>query len=165
VNSNRLKSMGPALQVEATAPADKRRGAASKSAPMSGPEPISAYDIGKGAWPAFCSWLTAALHGVKTTIVRDEGADRHIVDCLDRPLEQIEAVVLPNAVIAIKITVQMNGKFHFFEVAGPSWLRLHYNAAGLPTNVEIGYAEGRLALRFNGLPAPGAVFTANSWGE
>lgn len=165
MNSNRLKSKQPALQVEATPPAEKRPGASSNGASTRGPEPINAYEIGKGAWPAFCGWLTTALRGVKTTVVRDEGADSPMVDCLDRPLEQIEAVVLPNAVTAIKITVRMNGKSHFFEVAGPSWLRLHYNAAGLPTTVEIGYAEGRLALRFNGPPASGAVFTANSWGE
>jgi hypothetical protein len=88
-----------------------------------------------------------------------------MVDCLDRPLERVEAVVLPNGVTAIKITVQVNGKSHFFEVAGPAWLRLHYDAAGLVTTVEIGYAEGKLTLRFTGPVAPGAVFTANSWGE
>lgn len=165
MNSNRLNSIEPAMQGKTTSSANTRPGGSSKGASMRRSEPINAYEIGKDAWPAFCGWLTTALHGVNTTVVRDEGSDRQMVDCLDRPLQQVEAVVLPNAVTAIKITVQMNGKSHFFEVAGPSWLRLHYNAAGLPTTVEIGYAEGTLALRFNGPPAPGAVFTANSWGE
>lgn len=160
MNSNSLKVKREPVLVAKTSSA-----APSGTAARSVPEAINAHDIGKSAWPAFCSWLTASLHGVKTSIVRDEGDDHGMVDCLDRPLEQIEAVVLPNAVNAIKIGVQMNGKLHFFEVAGPCWLRLHYNAAGLPTTVEIGYAEGKLALRFNGPPTARAAFTANSWGE
>lgn len=160
MNSNSLKVKREPVPVAKTSSAVPSGTASTPTA-----EAINAHDIGKSAWPAFCSWLTASLHGVKTSIVRDEGDDRRMVDCLDRPLEQIEAVVLPNAVNAIKIGVKMNGKSHYFEVAGPSWLRLHYNAAGLPTTVEIGYTEGKLALRFNGPPPPRAVFTANSWGE
>lgn len=165
MKSNSLKSREVVRGRETSPSTNAPHAPSGKGALTRIPETIDAHEIGKSAWPAFCGWLTTALRGVRTTIVRDEGDDRRIVDCLDRPLEQVEAVVLPNSVNAIKITVQMNGKSHFFEVAGPAWLRLHYNAAGLPTTVEIGYAEGRLALRFNGPPAPGAVFTANSWGE
>jgi hypothetical protein len=52
-----------------------------------------------------------------------------------------------------------------FDVAAPSWLRVHYNGAGLITVLEIGYQEGKMVLRFAGAPALGSGFTANSWGE
>lgn len=157
-----LKSREPARLGEAALPA---RTSTSEVPSNHAAEPIDAHEIGKSAWSEFCGWLTKNLGGVRTTIIRDEEDDTRKVDCLDRPLERIEAVVLPNGVNAIKVTVQMNGKSHFFEVAGPAWLRVHYDAAGLVTAVQIGYGDGKLTLRFSGPLAPGVVFTANSWGE
>ena len=159
---NSLKTRRPANTVEAALPEH----APSSPSPSPGAsEPINAHEIGKNVWPAFCGWLTANLRGVTTTIVRDEGSDRRMPECLNRPFERMEAVVLANGANGIRVAVQMNGKSHWFEVAGPTWLRLHYNAAGFVTTVEIGYADGKLALRFTGSPVPGTVFTANSWGE
>jgi hypothetical protein len=131
----------------------------------SGCEPIHAQDIGKGAWPAFCRWLTANLSGVNTTIVRDEGSDNPMLECQERPLESLQAVVLPNGVNAVKVSVRIDHQSHVFEAPGPEWLRLHYNAAGFVKTVEIGHADGKMTLHFTGSPAPGAVFTENSWGE
>ena len=127
--------------------------------------PIHACDIGKTAWPAFCRWVTENLAGVVTTLVRDEGPDRRIVECLEHPLERVDSVLLANGVTAVKVSMRINGLCHVFEVTAPSWLRLHYNAAGFVTVLEIGYEEGKLALRFTGSPQLGSAFTANSWGE
>jgi hypothetical protein len=128
-------------------------------------EQIDAHEIVRSSWSAFCQWLTTNLAGVSTTIVRDEGADRRMVECLERRLDQIESVQLADRVTAIKISINLNGSEHLFEVAGPSWMRVHYNAAGFIRLLEIGYDEGKLVLRFTGVPSPGPVFTANSWGE
>lgn len=129
------------------------------------PESFHAHEIGKNAWVPFCRWLSANLCGMRTSIIRDDGSDIPVVECLDRPLEQAEPVLLANGVSAINVSVRMDGGVHTFEVTGPSWLRLHYNAAGFIVRVEIGYAEGKLLLIFTGKPAPGAIFTGNSWGE
>lgn len=126
---------------------------------------IHAQEIGKDAWPEFCRWMTATLAGVTTNIVRDEGNDRAMVECLDRELKSIDHILLPSGVNAIHVTVDIGGKPHRFEVAGPCWLRVHYDAAGFVIRVEIGYEEGKLILSFTGSPAPGTIFTANSWGE
>ncbi|MGE5322098.1 MAG: hypothetical protein ACM3SW_04520 [Actinomycetota bacterium] len=129
------------------------------------PESFHAHEIGKKAWVPFCGWLSATLSGMRTSIIRDEGSDIPVVECLDRPLVGAEPVVLANGVSAINVSIRMDGKVHTFEVAGPSWLRLHYNAAGFVVRVEIGYPEGKLMLIFTGKPAPGTIFTGNSWGE
>lgn len=147
---------------------DKKAAACSSpsgSTSRSGSEPINAHDIGKSAWPAFCKWLTANLSGVNTTIVRDEGSEKPMVECRERPLESLQAVALPNGVSAIKVSVRIDHQAHVFEAPGPEWLRLHYNAAGFVKTVELGHTGGKLTLHFTGSPAPGAVFTENSWGE
>jgi len=138
---------------------------ASTGASARGSNAINAHDIGKNAWPAFCHWLTTHLFGVETTIVRDAGSDQPVVECLERPLESLASVVSPNGVPAIHVTVRINRQPHTVEVAGPTWLRLHYNAAGFITRVEIGYGDGKVTLRFTGSHSSGSVFTANSWGE
>ena len=127
--------------------------------------PIHACDIGKTAWPAFCHWITTNLGGVVATLARDEGPDRRMVECLECPLERVDAVSLANGVAAVKITMRVKQRSHIFEVPAPSWLRLHYNAAGFVTVLEIGYEQGKMALRFAGSPPLGRAFTANSWGE
>lgn len=157
MNSMKTRSAG---KERTFAPQSTSSGSASKSC-----EPINAHDIGKNAWPAFCKWLTTSLSGVKTTIIRGEGSDKPIVECLERPLESLDAVVLPNGVSAIQVSVRINRQAHVFEAAGPAWLRLHYNAAGFVTTVEVGHADGKMTLRFAGSPGTGAAFTANSWGE
>ena len=129
------------------------------------PQTFHAHEIGKNSWAPFCRWLSANLHDMRTSIIRDEGSDIPVVECLDRPMERAEHVTLANGVSAINVSVRMDGKEHNFEVAGPSWLRLHYNAAGFVVRVEIGYPEGKLVLIFTGKPATGAIFTGNSWGE
>lgn len=129
------------------------------------PAPIHACDIGKAAWPEFCHWMTANLAGVVTTVVRDEGPDHRIVECLKCSLEQVDSVLLANGVTAVRVSVRVNGNCHLFEVPAPSWLRLHYNAAGFVTVLEIGYEEGKMGLRFTGSAPLGTAFTANSWGE
>lgn len=128
---------------------------------------IHAHEIVMAAWTSFCSWFSQRFKGVETTIERMEERDgeKHITECIDRPLEKVATEVLADGVTGIHVTVRYNGKRRVFEVAGPRWLRLHWNAAGWPQVLEIGYDEGKLALHFTGSICPGPVFTANSWGE
>lgn len=128
-------------------------------------EAIHAHEIGKDGWAEFCRWMTANVSGVLTNIIRDEGSSGPTVECIDRELKSIDYVLLPNGVSAINVTVAVHGKPHVFEIPGPEWLRVHYDAAGFVMRVEIGYQEGKLLLSFTGALPPGAVFTANSWGE
>jgi hypothetical protein len=132
--------------------------------PSAGPEAITAHEIALAAWQQFCFWLTQQLKGVETTIERLEGNERSI-ECLDRTLEKIEARDLADGVNAVLITVAERERHHVIEVAGPSFLRLHANAAGWPRVLEIGYEEGRLLLNFTHTNHSGETFTANSWGE
>jgi len=128
---------------------------------------IHAHEIAVAAWTAFCNWFSQRFKGVETTIERLEERDgeKHITECIDRPLERVATQVLADGVTGILVTVRYNGKRRVLEVAGPRWLRLHWNAAGWPQVMEIGYDEGKLALRFTGSISPGPIFTANSWGE
>lgn len=128
---------------------------------------IQAHEIGMAAWAPFCDWFTERFKDVETTIERIEERDgqRRITECLDRPLERVAAEVLADGIIGIHVAVRYNGRRRVMEVAGPRWLRLHWNAAGWPKVLEIGYNEGRLALRFTGNIPRGPIFTANSWGE
>jgi hypothetical protein len=128
---------------------------------------IQAHEIGTAVWAPFCEWFTKRFRDVETTIERIEDRDgqRHITECFDRPLERLAAERLADGVLGISVAVRYNGKRRVLEVAGPRWLRLHWNAAGWPRVLEIGYDEGTLALRFTGSISPGPVFTANSWGE
>ena len=128
-------------------------------------EAIHAHEIGKDVWPAFCRWMTANVSGVLTNIIRDESGGSPTVECMDRELKSIDLVLLPNGVSAIQVTVAIHGRTHIVEAPGPEWLRVHYDAAGFVMRVEIGYQEGKLLLSFTGALPPGAVFTANSWGE
>jgi hypothetical protein len=130
-------------------------------------ETIQAHEIGMAAWASFCEWFTKRFKNVETTIQRIEERDGQgrITECLDRPLERVAVEILADGVIGIQVAVRYNGRHRVMEVAGPRWLRLHWNAAGWPKVLEIGYSEGRLALRFNGRIPPGPIFTANSWGE
>ncbi len=134
-------------------------------APVRHKEAIHAHEIGRDGWPAFCRWMTASVSGVLTNVIRDEGSGSPTLECIDRELKSIDAVVLPNGVNAIQVTVAMDGKPRVFEATGPEWLRVHYDAAGFVMRLEIGYEEGKLILSFTGALPPGAVFTANSWGE
>lgn len=130
-------------------------------------ETIQAHEIGIAAWAPFCDWFTKRFKDVETTIERieDRNGQRRITECMDRPLERVAAEVLADGVTGIHVAVRYNGRRRVMEVAGPRWLRLHWNAAGWPRVLEIGYDEGRLALRFTGSIPPGPIFTANSWGE
>jgi len=130
-------------------------------------EAIHAHEIAVAAWTAFCNWFSQRFKGVETTIERMEERDgeNRITECIDRPLERVATEVLADGVTGIHVTVRYNGKRRVLEVAGPRWLRLHWNAAGWPQIMEIGYDEGKLALHFTGGISPGPIFTANSWGE
>ena len=132
--------------------------------PTTRPEAITAHEIALATWQQFCLWLTLQLKGVETTIERQEGNERSIV-CLDRTLEKVEARELADGVNAILITMAEKERQHVVEVAGPTFLRLHANAAGWPRVLEIGYEEGRLLLNFTHTNHSGETFTANSWGE
>jgi hypothetical protein len=126
---------------------------------------IVAQEIAAAVWPTFCRSFTANFHGVCTSVERVEDPDQRKVECIDRPLEELVAATQENGVMAIRVTVAENTARRTFAVPGPYWVRLHYNAAGMPTLLEIGYSEGTLSLRFTG-PAPvGLSFSANSWGE
>ncbi len=128
---------------------------------------IRAHEVAVAAWTSFCNWFSQRFKGVQTTIERIEERDgeKHITECVDRPLERVATEVLADGVTGIHVTVRYNGKHRVLEVAGPRWLRLHWDAAGWPQVMEIGYDEGKLALRFTGSICPGPTFTANSWGE
>jgi hypothetical protein len=128
------------------------------------PEAITAHEIALATWQQFCRWLTLQLKGVETTIERREGKEL-FTECLDRTLEKVEARELADGVNAILITVAEKERHHVIEVAGPTFLRLHANAAGWPRVLEIGYQEGRLLLNFTHNNHSGETFTANSWGE
>ena len=126
---------------------------------------IVAQEIASAVWPAFCRAFTAAYHGVCTTVERVEEPERRRIECIDRPLQQIVAVTPENGGTAIHVKVGANSKQRTYVASGPHWVRVHYNGAGIPTLLEIGYEDGRLTLRFTGPTPAGSVFTENSWGE
>lgn len=128
-------------------------------------EPIVAHEVATRRWQDFCQWCSQSMQGIVTDIERDTGKELRVVECLQQPLQQIAARVSANGVIAIDVTVAVNGKPRVFEVAGPRWLRVHCNSAGLPIVLEIGDEEGKLILHFTGATAAAPVFSGNSWGE
>jgi len=128
-------------------------------------EPIAAHEISGARWQEFCNWCSAKLRGIVTDIERDTGEELRTVECRQQPLEQIAAREMANGVTAIDVKVLVNGKPRIFEIAGPSWLRLHCNSAGFPTLLEIGYEEGKLVLHLTGATVAAPVFSGNSWGE
>lgn len=128
-------------------------------------EPIDAHEIQKRLWPAFCHWFTENFRGIGTSLERDIGANARDVECLDRPLLRLQAVLLENGVMAIQITLGADGKNRVYDAAGPAWLRLHCNAAGFPKSLEIGCDKSTMRLRFTGQATGKPVFTSNSWGE
>jgi hypothetical protein len=129
------------------------------------PGPIAAHEISMQAWQVFCQWCSQSMQGIVTDIERDTGQELRVVECRQKPLQQIVARTAANGVTSIDVTVLMNGKPRIFEVAGPSWLRLHCNAAGLPLVLDIGYEGGKMVLHFTGATLAAPVFSGNSWGE
>jgi len=144
-------------------PTDPASGAAAVPARAAGP--IAAHEISAQRWQDFCRWCSQSMQGIVTDIERDTGRELRVVDCLQKPLQQISARVLANGVISIDVTVLMNDKPRVFEIAGPNWLRVHCNAAGLPLVLEIGYEGGKMVLHFTGATVAAPVFSGNSWGE
>lgn len=137
-----------------------------KSGPVTGAgNAITAQEIAAAVWPTFCRSFTASYHGMCTTVERVEDPEERKIECMERPLEQLGAVILESGVMAIHVTVGSNSRRRAFVAPGPRWVRLHYNAAGIPTILEIGYSTGTLTLRFTGPVPAGAAFTGNSWGE
>ncbi len=133
--------------------------------PVEKGQAIRAHEIAKSVWEPFCAWFSSSFHDLDTTIERSEGAERFIVECRDQRFDSIRMATQPDGVLDIKVVVGYDRKKRTVEVSGPQWLRLHYNAAGWPTLLEIGYEEGTLALRFSGAARLGPTFTGNSWGE
>ncbi len=161
MSMNALKITDPVLQQPDSSAA---KPAESKAVPEAS-SAIVAQEIAAAVWPAFCASFSNRCHGVCTTVERVEGPGQGKIECIDRPFDQLLAVVLENGVTAIHVTVGTNSKRRTFAAPGPRWVRLHYNAAGIPTILEIGYSEGTLTLRFTGPIPAGPAFTANSWGE
>jgi len=128
-------------------------------------EPIAAHEIAAARWKELCDWCSTKLHGIVTDIERDTGKELQLVECRQQPLERVSSRVLANGVTGIDVTVSVNGKPRTFEIAGPTWLRLHCNPAGFPTQLEIGYDEGKWVLHFTGAAVASPVFSGNSWGE
>ncbi len=158
---NAVKIIEPVLEqarASAARPATEKIVADASSA-------IVAQEIAAAVWPAFCRSFSNRCHGVCTTVERVEQPEERKIECMDRPLDELVAVVLENGVTAIHVTVGTNSKRRTFAAPGPHWVRLHYNAAGIPTTLEIGYSVGTLTLRFTGPIPAGPAFTANSWGE
>jgi hypothetical protein len=127
--------------------------------------PIAAHEIAAQRWQDFCRWSSQSMAGVVTDIERDTGKELRVMECLQKPLQGITARVLANGVVSIGVTVLMNDKPRVFEIAGPNWLRVHCNAAGLPLVLEIGYTGGKMVLHFTGATMAAPVFSGNSWGE
>lgn len=144
-------------------PASRRP--ASPYTPDSRPEPIVAHEIAAARWQEFCHWCTDMLRGMVVDIERDTGKGLRVVECWQRPLEQIAARELKNGVTAIDVAVDIGGKRRVFEIAGPNSLRLHCNAAGWPLALEIGYEEGKMVLHCSGVAATAPIYSGSSWGE
>lgn len=135
-----------------------------RPAPAEKAEVICAHEIVKSAWGSFCNWFSNNFHDLETSIERSEAGER-MVECREQRFESLSTALQPDGVLDIKVAVGQAGKQRTVQVSGPQWLRLHYNAAGWPTLLEIGYEEGKLALRFNSAATSGRAFTGNSWGE
>lgn len=133
-------------------------------APAEKAEAICAHEIVKSAWGTFCNWFSSTFHDLETSIERSEGGER-MLECRDHRFDSLSTALQPDGVLDIKVAVGYDGRGRTLQVSGPEWLRLHYNAAGWPTLLEIGYEEGKLALRFNSAATSGRTFTGNSWGE
>jgi hypothetical protein len=124
--------------------------------------PISEIPVAE--WPAFCAWITENFRGVVIHIEREERGETTIA-ARERPFEELIAHILENSVAAITIVAEGKPRKIRLNVAGPQRLKLYRNPAGWPTQVEIGYANGRAIIHFTGNPEDRPGSSSNAWGE
>lgn len=122
------------------------------------------HDIPVAEWPAFGEWFSRNFQAIDLSVVRRQGSEQ-VVECRNRPLESLAAVVTGNGVGEISISVSASPGKKVVVVSGPTKMRLWRNAAGWPTQLEIDSESGQVVLQFTGEAHTLPSFSKNSWGE
>lgn len=121
--------------------------------------------IAVAEWPSFCDWFSQAFHGIEISIERRQAGGEVVALCRDRPFKRVTASLLQNRVGAIRVVVEARARDRIFDVPGPKKIRLHVNAAGWPTQLEIACEAEQVFLLFTGETKSRPTYTGNSWGE